>query len=86
MAERRAVPVYLSLEEAAESMSASVKTMRRWIAAGTIPAYRCGKRAIGIKLEDLQAAPRQIPSARLVNWPARLPQGYADHDLPSRPV
>ena len=64
MAERRAIPVYLSLEEAAECMSVSVKTIRRWIAAGTLPAYRCGKRAIRIKLEDLEAAPRQIPSAR----------------------
>ena len=51
MAERRAVPVYLSLDEAAECMSVSVKTIRRWI-------------AIRIKLEDLEAAPRQIPSSR----------------------
>ena len=28
MTERRAVPVYLSLEEAAEAMSVSVKTIR----------------------------------------------------------
>ena len=64
MAERRPIPVYLSLEETAEAMSVSVKTIRRWIAAGTLPAYRCGKRAIRIKLEDLEAAPRKIPSAR----------------------
>ncbi len=64
MAERRTIPVYLSLEEAADCMSVSVKTIRRWIAAGTLPAYRCGKRAIRIKLEDLEATPRQIPSAR----------------------
>lgn len=64
MAEQRAVPVYLSLEDAAEAMSMSVKTIRRWIAAGTLPAYRCGKRAIRVKLEDLEATPRQIPSAR----------------------
>ena len=63
MAERRATPVYLSLEEAAECMSVSVKTIRRWIAAGTLPAYRCGKRALRIKAEDLEAAPRRIPSA-----------------------
>lgn len=49
---------------ATEAMSVSVKTIRRWIAAGTLPAYRCGKRAIRIKLDDLEAAPRQIPSAR----------------------
>ncbi|GAA4723016.1 hypothetical protein GCM10023350_01560 [Nocardioides endophyticus] len=33
-------------------------------AAGILPAYRCGKRAIRIKLEDLEEAPQQIPSAR----------------------
>jgi excisionase family DNA binding protein len=64
MTERRGVPVYLSLEDAAEAMSVSVKTIRRWIAAGTLPAYRCGKRAIRIKFEDLEATPRPIPSAR----------------------
>jgi excisionase family DNA binding protein len=64
MAERRAIPVYLSLEEAADCLSVSVKTIRRWIAAGTLPAYRCGKRAIRIRLEDLEGAPRQIRSAR----------------------
>lgn len=61
MAERRAIPVYLGLEEAAEAMSVSVKTIRRWIAAGTLPAYRCGKRAIRIKLEDQEAAPSRSP-------------------------
>ena len=38
MAERRAVPVYLSLEEAAECMSVSVKTIRRWIKASRLRA------------------------------------------------
>jgi excisionase family DNA binding protein len=64
MTERRTIPVYLSLEEAADCMSVSVRTIRRWIAAGTLPAYRCGKRAIRIKLDDLEAAARRIPAAR----------------------
>ena len=64
MTERRTIPVYLSLDEAAEAMSVSVKTIRRWIAAGTLPAYRCGKCAIRIKHGDLEATPRKIPSAR----------------------
>ena len=63
MTERRAVPVYLSLEEAADVMSVSSKTIRRWIAAGTLPAYRCGKRAIRIRVEDLESAPKPIPTA-----------------------
>ena len=63
MAER-GLPVYLSLEEAAEVMSLSVKTIRRRIADGTIPAYQCGRRPIRIRLDDLEAALRRIPSAR----------------------
>ncbi len=63
MAEKT-LPVYLSLEEAAEVMSLSVKTIRRRIADGTIPAYQCGRRPIRIRLEDLEAALRRIPSAR----------------------
>ena len=63
MAERRTIPVYLSLEQAAEVMSLSVKTIRRRIADGTIPAYQCGRRPIRIRLEDLEDAPRKIPSA-----------------------
>lgn len=61
---KKALPVYLSLEEAAEVMSLSVKTIRRRIADGTIPAYQCGRRPIRIRLDDLEAALRRIPSAR----------------------
>ena len=63
MAEKT-LPVYLSLEEAAEVMSLSVKTIRRRIADGTIPAYHCGRRPIRIRLDELEAALRRIPSAR----------------------
>lgn len=58
------LPVYLSLEEAAEVMSLSVKMIRRRIADGTIPAYQCGRRPIRIRLDELEAALRRIPSAR----------------------
>jgi len=64
MNQRNTAPTYVSLEEAADSMAVSTKTIRRWITAGTLPAYRCGKRSLRIRLEDLEAAPRQIPSAR----------------------
>ena len=58
------LPVYLSLEEAAQVLSLSVKTVRRRIADGTIPAYQCGSRSIRIRLEDLETALRRIPNAR----------------------
>ena len=63
MAEK-VLPVYLSLEQAAEVMSLSVKTIRRRIADGTIPANQCGRRPIRIRLDELEAALRRIPSAR----------------------
>jgi excisionase family DNA binding protein len=64
MARKRELPVYLSLEEAAEMMSLSTRTVRRRISDGTIPAYQCGRRPIRIRLDDLEAALRRIPSAR----------------------
>lgn len=57
-------PVYVSLEEAAEIMSLSTRTIRRRISDGTIPAYQCGRRPIRIRLDELEAALRPIPSAR----------------------
>ena len=60
---QRALPVYLSIEEAAEVMSLSTKTIRRRISDGSIPAYRCGRRNIRIRLDELEAAFRQLPSA-----------------------
>ena len=42
----------------------ATKTIRRRISDGTIPAYQCGRRPIRIRLEDLEAALRRIPSTR----------------------
>ena len=39
MARNRVLPVYVSLEEAAEIASLSTRTIRRRISDGTIPAY-----------------------------------------------
>ena len=55
---------YVSLTQAAELMAVSVKTVRRRIADGTLPAYRCGRRVIRVRVEDLDSAFRRIPSAR----------------------
>lgn len=64
MTNNRALPTYLSIHQAAQCVAVSDKTIRRRIADGTIPAYRCGRRAIRIRLDDLEAALRRIPSAR----------------------
>ena len=62
---QRPLPVYLSVEEAAEVMSVSAKTIRRRISDGTIPANQCGRRIIRIRLDDLEAAFRRLPCAGL---------------------
>ncbi len=64
MARKRELPIYVSLEEAAEMMSLSTRTIRRRISDGTIPAYQCGRRSIRIRVDELEAALRRIPSAR----------------------
>jgi excisionase family DNA binding protein len=64
MTRKKELPVYLSLEEAAQVMSLSTRTIRRRISDGTIPAYQCGRRPIRIRLDELEAALRRIPSAR----------------------
>ena len=64
MSRKRDLPVYVSLEEAAEMMSLSTRTIRRRISDGTIPAYQCGRRSIRVRLDELESALRRIPSAR----------------------
>ena len=59
---RKGLPTYLSLEEAARITDQSVKTIRRRVSDGTLPAYRFGPRNIRIKVEDLEAAARRIPT------------------------
>ena len=61
---REALPTYLSLEQAAEITDQSIRTLRRRISDGSLPAYRLGPRIIRIKLDDLQALARRIPAAR----------------------
>ncbi len=59
-----AAPEYVSLQHAALTLSVSVKTVRQWIAAGELRAYRRGKRIIRVKSADLESLMRPIPSAR----------------------
>ena len=56
---------YLSLDDAAELLGQSVKTLRRRIAEGSLPAYRFGPRSIRVRLNDLEACGHRIPSARI---------------------
>ena len=44
---------YESLAEAAERTKMSVKTLRRRIASGELPAYRCGSRILRVDPDDV---------------------------------
>jgi excisionase family DNA binding protein len=75
MAAKRDLPIYISLEEAAQITALSTRTIRRRNSDGTIPAYQLGKRPIRFRLDDLEKALRRIPSARRTHgastsWPA----------------
>lgn len=43
----------MTLQEAAVYIAASVKTVRRRVASGELPAYVCGKRGLRVMREDL---------------------------------
>ena len=59
----RAPHQYLTLPEAAAYLGQSVKTLRRRISAGTLPAYRFGPRSIRVRLADLEATGHRVPNA-----------------------
>jgi excisionase family DNA binding protein len=54
---------FISLSGAAEMLGLSVKTVRRRIADGELPAFRTGHRIIRIRVSDLETMLRRIPSA-----------------------
>ena len=54
---------FISLAAAADILGISVHTLRRRIAAGELPAFRTGRRIIRVRVSDLEAMLRRIPSA-----------------------
>ncbi len=48
-------PEWLTVEQVAEWLQVSTKTIRRYIEAGTLPAVNLGGRAIRIRREDIEA-------------------------------
>ena len=54
----------VSIENAAEHLDVSTRTVRRWIASGDLTGYRAGKRIIRVNLNEVDAMLRPIPSAK----------------------
>lgn len=65
MTEPAVVRRLVSLTEAAEILGLSVKTVRRYVAAGDLDAVRLGRRIIRIKTESLD---RLINAHPLSTW------------------
>ena len=63
MGPSRTVRRLASIADAADYAACSTKTIRRRIADGTLPAYRLGKRALRVDLNELDDALEQIPTA-----------------------
>lgn len=61
----KTLPTYVSLAQAAQITAQSVRTIRRRVSDGSLPAYKFGPRHIRIRLEDLEAMARRLPSAHL---------------------
>lgn len=62
MVTTKRLPVYVSLEEAADMLSVSTRTIRRRISDGSLPGYRCGRRYIRVRLDELESTLRRIPT------------------------
>lgn len=58
---RQAAPQWLSLQQAAAIYAVSTDTIRRRVASGDLPAFRCGRRIIRVRAEDLSRIFHEIP-------------------------
>ena len=56
----------VSVDDAAEQLQVNPKTIRRYVAAGRLPAYRTGPRLIRVCQDDVDALLQRIPSPRVV--------------------
>lgn len=63
----RSAPVRLHLitvEAAADYLGIGVRSVRRYIAEGKLPAYRVGDKLIRVDQADVDAQIRPVPAAR----------------------
>lgn len=57
------MPSTLTIAEAASAYGVSPKTMRRYIAAGRLPAVRVGPRLLRVDPDDVAALARPLATA-----------------------
>lgn len=56
-----------TLEQAARWLGVSVRTVRRYIAAGVLTGYRLGPRLLRVDSAEVVGLPRAIPTAHLTS-------------------
>ncbi len=61
--ETSALGAFISLSKAADTLGVSVRTLRRRVASGELPAYRSGRRIIRVRVDDLETLLRRVPAA-----------------------
>jgi len=61
--ETNTVGAFISLGKAADILGVSVRTLRRRVASGELPAFRSGRRIIRIRVNDLEKLLRRVPAA-----------------------
>jgi len=52
----------LSLSQASAQLGVSIRTLRRRIATGDLPAYRSGRRILRVRSTDLDRIFRRVPT------------------------
>ena len=59
-------PTYLTIQEAAQILRCSTKTVRRYVAKGSLAGYRVGPTMVRIRANELEAlvSSGAIPNAR----------------------
>lgn len=64
--EKRLGQSYLTVAQAAEQLGVHPSTIRRWIDAGILPAYRLGPKRIAVKQSELErvVVPRRLRNGR----------------------
>lgn len=55
-------PQFITFVEAARRLSVTQKTLRNWVSAGILPAYRIGRSALRLKPEDVDALITRVPT------------------------
>ena len=53
---------YLTLQQVAERLNVTDRTVRKYVSSGHLPAYRLGSRDLRFRLEDVENLLRPVPT------------------------